>query len=161
MSKISRSALVKINYLTSTGLEKIRLELDFLKRHKRHDVAERIQKAREDGNVEENAEYEAALDEQALVENRIITLEEVLRKTLVIDEKSPHTVITLGSTVTVDIEGDVNEFTIVGKFEANPLQKRISDESPVGSMLIGAKVGEEKLVTTPANCFRCKVLNIK
>lgn len=162
MAKVSRVAKpVKSVYLTAEGLTEAQSELEFLKTTKRTQIAERIQRAIEFGDISENAEYDAALDEQALVEHRVAYLEEVLRDAKVITESSKKDFVVIGSTVVVDIDGSVDEFTIVGKHEANPAKKRISNESPVGTALLGAKAGEEVEVVTPIVRYKCKVLKIK
>lgn len=148
-------------YLTAEGLKDAHKELDFLRTSKRIQIAERIQKAREFGDISENAEYDAALEEQALVENRIGFLEEVLKDPKIISEKHKTDFVVIGSTVMVDMEGGVDEFTIVGKVEANPSKKKISNESPLGTALLGARVGEEVEVATPIVKYMCKVLKIK
>lgn len=163
MAKLQRvAALKKDAYFTQEGLESTKNELVFLKKVRRVEVADRISGARDIGDIAENAEYEAALDEQALVEKRIEELEEVLRHAKVIDKtlEKPEIVI-IGSTVRVEMGGEVDEFTIVGKVEANPLKKRISNESPVGSALLGAKKGEVVEVATPIVRYKAKVLDIK
>lgn len=162
MAKIDRSAkIVKKIYLTPQGLEDAKSELEYLKTTKRSQIAERIQRARDFGDVTENAEYDAALEEQALVENRIIHLEEVLGNAEVINEKPSNDFVVIGSTVKVEMDGEIDEFEIVGKIEANPSKKKISNESPLGSTLLGAKVGEVIEVVTPIVKYKCKVLNIK
>lgn len=161
MAKQTRVA-EKTTYLTAAGLDEVKQELGFLKKTKRVEIAERIQRARDFGDLAENAEYEAALDEQALVENRVEELERVLRSAKVI--KTPESesgIVVIGSTVRVEMDGQDDEFTIVGRVEANPAQKRISNESPVGSALLGAKIGEEVEVATPIVRYKCKVLEIK
>lgn len=161
MAKQTRVA-EKTTYLTAAGLDEVKNELNSLKKIKRVEIAERIQRARDFGDLAENAEYEAALDEQALVENRIEELEKVLRNAKVI--KSPEKasdIVTIGSTVKIEMSGETDEFTIVGRVEANPAQKRISNESPVGSALLGAKVGEIVEVATPIVRYKYKVLEIK
>jgi transcription elongation factor GreA len=161
MAKQTRVA-EKTTYLTATGLDEVKQELSFLKKTKRVEIAERIQRARDFGDLAENAEYEAALDEQALVENRIESLESTLRSAKVI--KTPEVqsgIVVIGSTVKVEMDGETDEFTIVGRVEANPIQKRISNESPVGSALLGAQVGETVEVATPVVRYKCKVLEIK
>lgn len=161
MAKQTRVA-EKTTYLTAAGLDEVKQELGFLKKTKRVEIAERIQRARDFGDLAENAEYEAALDEQALVENRVEELERTLRSAKVI--KAPETesdIVVIGSTVRVEMDGQNDEFTIVGRVEANPAQKRISNESPVGSALLGTKVGEEVEVATPIVRYKCKVLEIK
>lgn len=162
MAKISRVVKsVKSVYLTAEGLKEAQSELEFLKTTKRAQISERIQRAIEFGDISENAEYDAALDEQALVENRIAYLEEILRDAKVISEVVKKDFVVIGSTVTVDMDGSIDEFTIVGKPEANPAKKRISNESPMGIALLGAKMGEEVEVVTPIVRYKCKVLKIK
>jgi transcription elongation factor GreA len=163
MAKVLRAVSArKSTYFTASGLENTRRELDFLKKTKRAEVADRISRARDLGDLAENAEYEAALDEQALVENKIEELEGVLRNAKVISEpQGGSEIVMIGSTVKVEMGGEIDEFTIVGKVEANPIKKKISNESPVGSALLGAKVGEEVEVATPIVRYKAKVLEIK
>lgn len=148
-------------YLTPKGLEEARLELDHLTTTKRAEIAERIQTARDFGDIAENSEYDAALNEQALVENRIAYLEEVVSHAKLISENQQNDIVVIGSTVKVTMDGETDEFTIVGKVEANPAKKRISNESPVGQALLGARVGEVVDVATPIVRYKCKVLEIK
>lgn len=149
-------------YLTSQGLVETRQELSFLKNQKRLEVADRIQSAREVGGMEENSEYNAALDELNSVEVRISELEKVLRDAKVIKhEESTENIVTLGSVVKVEMDGEEDEFTIVGRVEANPSKKRISNESPVGTALLGAKKGEIVEVATPIVRYKCKILEIR
>lgn len=148
-------------YLTANGLAEAKSELEFLKTKKRTEVAERIQQAREFGDTLENAEYDAALEQQALVENRIIYLEEVLKNAKVISEKKESNFVIIGSTVAIETEESVDEFTIVGKMEAAPAKKMISNESPLGTALLGAKVGDIVEVKAPIVNYKCKVLKIR
>ncbi len=161
-NKISRSiqSANKV-YLTSHGLEESRSELEFLKNSKRSQIADRIQKAREFGDISENAEYDAALDEQALVENRIVYLEDVLKNAKVIDRVSKSDFVVIGSTVQVEMDGEIDQFTIVGKVEANPAKKMISNESPLGSAILGAKMREVVEIATPIVRYKCKILQIR
>jgi transcription elongation factor GreA len=154
--------MVKTIYLTADALTTLKGELKFLQKEKRTEVSERIKRAREMGDLSENAEYEAALDEQALLENRIVYLEDTLRSAKVIKngDKIQNEVV-IGSTVVVDIGGKKDEFLIVGRVEANPLKKKISNESPMGKVLIGSKIGEIKEVKTPTVSYSVKVLEIK
>jgi transcription elongation factor GreA len=151
----------KSTYVTSSGLEEIKKELQNLKSVKRLEIAERIQKAREYGDLSENSEYDAALEDQNLIENRIAELEETLKSIKVIAAKHTNDFVVIGSTVKVEMDGEIDEFTIVGRVEADPSKKRISNESPLGSVLLGTKVGEEVEVTTPIVRYKCKVLDIK
>lgn len=161
MIKDSRSIRSANNtYFTLGGLQEARLELDFLKTIKRVEASERILKAREFEDIEESSEYQSALDEQALIEHRIADLEESLRSPKVIAQNQNSETITLGSTVKVNIDGKINEYTIVGKVEADPTKKRISNESPLGASLMGLREGEKTQVTTPAFKYEAKVLKI-
>lgn len=148
-------------YVTAEGLAEAHEELRDLKKVKRLEIAERIQKAREFGDLAENSEYDAALEEHAIVEKRIAELEETLKGAKVIDNVTKSDFVVIGSTVVIEMEGEVDEFTIVGSVEADPSKKKISNESPVGAALLGAKVGESVEVTTPIVRYRCKVLEIK
>jgi len=148
-------------YFTPKGFKEAEEELDFLKNAKRAQVSERISQARDFGDLDENAEYDAALEEQGLIENRITYLEEVLKNAQMISETSGSDFVVIGSTVKVEMDGEIDEFTIVGKIEANPSKKKISNESPVGEALLGAKVGELVEVATPIVRYKVKVLEIK
>lgn len=148
-------------FVTVTGLATALAELEYLKKTRRGEVVERIQRAREFGDLEENSEYDAAMDEQALVENRIAEIETTLKDAKVVAKKAANDFVVIGSTVVVEMDGEKDEFTLVGKMEANPAQKKISNESPVGSALLGARVGEKVEVSTPIVKYTCKVLAIK
>lgn len=162
MAKITRhNRSQKQIFVTSHGLEETRAELEFLKKTKRQEVADRIQRARDFGDLSENSEYDAAMDEQALIENRIVYLEDVLKSAKIISKTPKSEFVVIGSTVKVEMEGEIDQFTIVGRVEANPAKKLISNESPVGSALLGAKAGEVIEVATPIVRYRCKVLEIK
>lgn len=163
MSKIQITSkrLSKGVYLTSKGLSDARAELEFLKKTKRFQIAERIQQAREYGDLTENSEYDAALEEQNLTENRIGELEDILKGARVIEKKHAAEFVVIGSTVKIEMDDGIDEFTIVGRVETDPSKKRISNESPLGLALLGAKKGEEVEVTTPIVRYKCKVLEIK
>lgn len=163
MAKVNKSytKTIKNTYLTSNGLSEARAELEFLKKTKRVQIADRIHQAREFGDITENSEYDAALEQQALVENRINDLENILKSAKVITEAQSSDFVIIGSTVRVEMEGEIDEFTIVGRVEADPSEKRISNESPLGSALLGVKVGETVEVTTPIVRYKCKVLEVK
>lgn len=149
-------------YLTLEGLQKARQELSFLKTTKRDEIAGTIALAVEMGNLEENAEYDAALSEQSMVENRIFELEQIVREAKIIKHDTNSSgFITIGSTVVLKMDKDVEEFTIVGSIEANPAKKMISNESLVGSALLGRRVGEEAQITTPRYSYKCKILEIR
>jgi transcription elongation factor GreA len=138
--------------ITPEGLEKLKEEIEYLTTEKRREVAERIKEAREFGDISENAEYDDAKNEQALLEARIAQLEERLRRAIVIDEKEVGTdEVTVGSIVHVKDQksGDSQKFQIVGSTEADPLEQKLSNESPIGKALIGRKRNDVVTVEVP------------
>ena len=154
----------KKNLLTYAGLKKLEDELHDLKVVKRKEVAEKIKEARGQGDLSENAEYDAAKEEQGEIESRIVQLENLLRNAEVIDEDVlKMDVVNLGSKVTVlDVEFDEEmEYTIVGSTEADPMNGRISNESPLGMALLGQKVGATVMADTPDGEVAFKILNIQ
>ncbi len=154
----------KKNILTYAGLKKLEAELQDLKVVKRKEVAEKIKEAREQGDLSENAEYDAAKDEQRDIEARIEELEKILKNAEVVDEDVVDLdKINVGCKVVVlDMEFDEElELKIVGSTEANSLKNMISNESPVGQALIGGKVGDVVDVETQAGVVQYKILDIK
>ena len=154
----------KKNLLTFTGLKKLEEELHDLKVFKRKEVAGKIKEAREQGDLSENAEYDAAKDEQRDIEARIEEIEKILKNVEVVDEDEVDLdKISVGCRVKVyDIEFDEEmEFSLVGSSEANSLKGKISNESPVGKALIGAKVGDVVEVETQAGLIQYKVREIQ
>ena len=150
--------------MTYVGLKKMEQELENLKTVRRKEVAEKIKEARGQGDLSENAEYDAAKEEQGEIESRIIQLENLLRNAEVIDEDVlKMDVVNLGSKVTVlDVEFDEEmEYTIVGSTEADPMNGRISNESPLGMALLGQKVGATVMADTPDGEVAFKILNIQ
>lgn len=150
--------------LTPSGLQKLEEELDNLKTVKRKEVAERIKIAIGYGDLSENSEYEDAKNEQAFIEGRIITLEKMLRNARVISEEDVNTdIVSIGSTVRVkDLElGEELEFTIVGSAESDPLENRISNESPVGEALLGKAKGDVVDVNVPAGVIKYQIIDIQ
>ncbi|NLP43518.1 MAG: transcription elongation factor GreA [Peptococcaceae bacterium] len=149
--------------LTLDGLKKLEEELEILKTQKRREVADRIKQAIEFGDISENSEYDDAKTEQAFIEGRIITLEKMLRNAKVIDDCEGKDQVSLGSTIVLkDIEyGDEEEYTIVGSAEADPAVNKISNESPVGSAVLGQKKGSVIEVTVPAGVLRYQILDIR
>ncbi|MDD4843486.1 MAG: transcription elongation factor GreA [Anaerotignum sp.] len=138
--------------LTYDGLKKMEEELENLKIVKRKEIAEKIKEARGQGDLSENAEYDSAKEEQAEIEARIVVLEKMLRNAEVIDDDDvSHDVVSLGCTVELyDVEFDeVMTYTIVGSAEADPMNGRISNESPVGRALLGHPTGERVNIETP------------
>ena len=154
----------KKNILTYEGLKKYEEELQDLKVVKRREVAQKIKEAREQGDLSENAEYDAAKDEQRDIEARIEELEKILKNAEVVDEDEVDLErINIGCKVKIlDVEyNEELEYKIVGSTEANSLKGKISNESPVGKALIGTKVGDVISVETPAGVFQYKVLEIQ
>lgn len=151
----------KNTYLTPKGLSEAKAELEYLKKTKRLQIAERIHQAREYGDLAENSEYDAAMEEQALTENRIAELENILKSAKVIANQHNNEFVVIGSTVRIEMDREIDEFTIVGRVEADPAKKRISNESPLGSALLGGKKGETVEVTTPIIKYKCKILEVR
>lgn len=146
--------------LTQDGLKRLEDELENLKSVKRREVAERIKVAIGYGDISENSEYEDAKNEQAFIEGRIITLEKMLRNARIINsEEIDLETVSIGSTVVVeDLEyGDTMEYTIVGTAESDPLNNKISNESPVGKAIIGKKKGTTVEVSVPAGIIQYKL----
>lgn len=157
-------AAEKKNIMTYEGLKKLEDELQDLKVVKRKEVSQKIKEAREQGDLSENAEYDAAKDEQRDIEARIEELEKILKNAEVVAEDEVDLdKINVGCVVKVfDVEFDEEiDFKIVGSTEANSLQNKISNESPVGSALIGKKVGDVVIVETQAGTVEYKVLGIE
>lgn len=147
-------------FLTQEGLRKLKEEYKELTDVKRKDITERISKAREFGDLSENSEYDTARDEQSFTEGRILEIEEILKHSSIISEKIKHTIVEMGSKVKVDVGGKKDEFSIVSSIEANPSEGKISNESPVGRALLGAKVGDVVKVTSSVTSTY-KVLEIR
>lgn len=156
-----RSKLDKQIFVTKQGLKKLKNEYMDLVGKVRQQIALRIQKARESGDLTENAEYEAAREEQAVVEGRILELDDILKKAQVVNKAEKCKVITLGCKVKVKLEEQEDEFEIVGAEEADPLSKKISHESPLGKALLGKKPGDKVLVEAPAGKITYVILEIK
>ena len=150
-------------FFTPEGLEKIENEIEYLKTVRRKEVSERIKVALGYGDLSENSEYDEAKNEQAQVEERIAKLEMMVRNAKIIDEKDLNTdVVNIGSNVKVreldTMEED--EYTIVGSAEADPLEGKISNESPVGSKLIGNRVGDVVEVEVPDGIIKYEIYGI-
>ncbi|MBE3588550.1 MAG: transcription elongation factor GreA [Thermoanaerobacteraceae bacterium] len=149
--------------LTVEGLKQLERELEELKTVRRREVAARIKQAIEFGDISENSEYEDAKNEQAFIEGRILTLEQMLRNARVIDDHAGTDEVTLGSVVLLkDLEyGDEVEYTIVGSVEADPGAHKISNESPVGRAIMGQKKGSVVEVAVPAGLLKYQILDIR
>ncbi|MBD8015767.1 transcription elongation factor GreA [Microbacterium sp. APC 3898] len=149
--------------MTAAGKQKLEDELDFLKTVKRKEVVERIKVARSFGDLSENSEYDSAKEDQAFVEGRISTLESMVRNAVIINEnESNKDIVRLGTTVTfIEVpDGDKESYTIVGSAEADPLEGRISNDSPIAKSMIGRTIGENVKVLTPGGEMEIKILSI-
>jgi transcription elongation factor GreA len=141
---------MEAHFLTPEGKERLEQELEFLRKVRRPEVAEHIRLAREDGDLSENAGYDAAKEEQAHVEGRIMTLENILKNAQIIENNNHSDIVVVGSSVTVQEDGyDPETFHIVGSAEVNPMQGRISNKSPLGQALLGRSKGDNVEVNTP------------
>ena len=144
-------------FLTPEGLKKLEEELEYSRTVRRQDVAQRLRAVLQEQDILENAEYEDAKNEQAFVEGRILTLEEILKNVAIIEEGGPTDRVGIGSRVTVAEEGGEPEtYHIVGSVEADPKRGRVSNQSPLGKALLGHRVGDEVIVNVPDGviCFR-------
>ena len=160
----SVKGVVKLWLLTQEGYNKLEEELEYLKTVKRKEVAERLKVAISFGDLSENAEYDEAKNEQAKLEEQILKLDEKLRKAVIIDESQIDLdIVMVGSIVKLydfDFDEEI-EYSIVGSAEADPFEGKISNESPVGKALLGARVGEVVEVQVPDGANKFKVLDIR
>ena len=150
--------------LTPEGYEKLKQEIARLSTERRREVADRIRVAREFGDISENAEYDDAKNEQAMLEHKIAQLEERLSNARVIQSRDVDlSVVSVGAKVRLrDVDANQTvEYTIVGSAEANPSELKLSNESPVGRAIIGKKKGETVEVTAPRGSLKYKILDIK
>jgi transcription elongation factor GreA len=150
-------ALTKQEFvLTAGGIQTLKEELAQLTTTKRADIAERLKEAKADGDLSENAMFDAARDEQGFVEGRISEIEHILKHSKLIEVSNKGTV-GLGSTVHVELENGKQRYVIVGSTEANPDEGRISDESPIGKALLGKKPGDKIEITVPSGVITYKI----
>lgn len=149
-------------YLTKDGLEELKKEHEELSKIKRPEVLERVSQARSMGDLSENAEYVAAREELSFIDGRIDELEELLKQVVMINEnaKNINHIVKLGSKVTVNIKGKKESFMVVGEWEADPTEKKISHESPLGKALLGKKVGEAVEVEAPAGRIQYSIVAV-
>ncbi|RCW52680.1 MULTISPECIES: transcription elongation factor GreA [Halanaerobium] len=150
--------------LTEEGFEKLENELEYLETEKRREVAKRIKVAREFGDISENSEYDDAKNEQAFVEGRIQEIKNMLNNAHVVkDEEVTDKKVNLGTTVMLhDLDSDEKiSYTLVGSAEADPLNYKISNESPIGKAILGHAIGDEVTVETPAGKVDYEIISIK
>jgi len=146
--------------LTKTGFEKLKQELEDLKTKTREEILKRLNQARAMGDISENSAYSAAKEELNLVDGRIAEVEEILKNAEVVESNNDKTTVQLGSSVVVEIDGKKEKFEIVGEFEADPLNKKLSHTSPIGKALTGKKVGDWIEVDVPAGKIKYKIVEI-
>jgi len=147
--------------LTQKGFNDLQLELEDLIKNKKSKAIDRLSKARSMGDLKENSEYTAAKEELALVEGRIQEINNVLSNAEVTLMYKAGNKIEIGSTVTVDINGQKDTFQIVGEFEADPMNKKLSQNSPIGQALIDKKIGDLIEINIPAGKIQYKIVEIK
>ena len=149
----------EIVFLTKEGLEKLKVELEELTKVKRLEIANRIKSARDMGDISENAEYDAATQEKSFVEGRINELEEILKNAKVSAAKKD--IVYVGAKVTLRIDGEEEVYHIVGVPEADPMQRKISQESPLGSAMLGKKIGDKIQYEAPVGKLTYTILKIE
>lgn len=148
-------------FLTEDGLKKLASELDMLKNTKRKEISERIQEAKELGDLSENAEYVEAKNDQAFVEGRILEIESILKYATIIKQKNkPNGKIQIGSKIKIEDDENTKEYYIVGSNEADPAQGKISNESPLGQAFLGKKIGDIIEISVPSGIKKFKVIAI-
>lgn len=147
-------------FLTQKGLTDLQKEHEDIVKVKRPEVVERLAAAREMGDLSENAEYTAAREELAFIDGRIEELELILKQAVVIEDHHGDKMVSLGSQVTLKVGGKQEVFTLVGEWEADPQQKTISHESPLGKALMGKAVGEDVEVEAPAGKMVYTIISI-
>jgi transcription elongation factor GreA len=150
------------NFITKQGLEKLKKDLEYLKTVKRQEIAQSLQKAKELGDLSENAEYSQAKEAQSFNEGRISELEEIIKNTTTIKKAINNGgIVQIGSTIEIE-NGKINrEYTIIGSEEADPVNGRISNESPLGRAFLGKKLNDEVEIETPGGKIRYRILKIK
>ena len=149
-------------YVTAEGMQNLKDELTYLTTTKREELSAKLEAAIAQGDLKENADYHDAKEEQGFAEARVRDIEDILRRAQIIDDNGPTDIVRVGSTVTVSEEGYDEEetYNIVGAAEANPAEGRISNESPIGQALLGARKGQIVRVNTPGGNIEFTILSI-
>lgn len=149
-------------YLTKEGIKKVKTDLEYLENTKRKEIANRIQEAKELGDLSENAEYADAKNEQAANEGKVLDLKNVLKNAVIIKKTKSNGVVNIGSIITAEDENsNQKEYEIVGSQEANPSTGRISNESPIGNAFLGKKENDTVEFQAPKGIIKFKILQIK
>jgi transcription elongation factor GreA len=169
---MAQAGLVRLNeegpmeekvHVTPEGLAALQAEYDDLVNNRRPAIIRTVALAREEGDLRENSGYHAARHDQTMIEGRIRQLEDMLKRVEVIDADAAAKsggLVRLGTTVTIEIDGDRETYTIVGSVESNPLEGRISDKSPWGQALLGSKVGQTVNIQTPTTVLKARVVSV-
>ena len=148
--------------VTREGLERLKEELDYLKEVRRPEIAAIVAEARSHGDLRENSAYDAARHDQMMNERRIADLDQLFRNAVVVDDATiSNGAVRIGSTVTIDFDGEEEQYTIVGAIEAKPTEGKISNESPIGKALLGKRPGQIANVPTPAGSTAVKILRVE
>jgi len=147
--------------LTKQGYDSLQKEYQDLVKNKKPQTVDRLQKARGMGDLSENSEYTAAKEELAFVEGRIREIDEIINQAEVIESPRNNNYVEIGNIVTVELQGKTEQFQIVGEFEADPMNKKLSNTSPIGQALMDKKVGDLVEVTIPAGKVQYKIVEIK
>jgi len=156
--------MAESNYLTRDGAERLKKELAELKGPAREALAKRLRSAIQQGDLSENADYHAAKEEQGFLEGKIQELERILKDVTIIEDKErDSSIVDVGSRVTIEEEGNglLDTYFVVGPKEADPMNGRISFESPIGKALMGQKVGEQISIETPNGVIKMKIVKIE
>jgi len=150
-------------YLTREGEEELRKELKELIEVRRPDLAQKLKEAVAQGDLKENANYHDAKEKQAFIEGRIQHIEAILRNATIVENSGPSDEVRIGATVVIREDGtdEDEEYKIVGSAEANPRERKISHESPIGSALLGKKKGKKVKVETPGGLIKFKIIDVK
>ena len=147
--------------ISKEGLKKLEAELEELRTAKRQEVAERIHAAMQFGDYSENSELEQAKNDQAFLEGRIMTVEQMVKNAEIIDDREHHDIVEVGSHITIETNGEKEQYQIVGSAEAAPAEGRISNESPIGKALIGHKKGDLVRAAVPRGEVELKILAVR
>ena len=148
-------------YVSAEGLEKLKAELEDRRNKVRKEIAERIFAAKELGDLSENFEYHEAKDSQALNESRVMELESMIKDSVIVEQKSGGTTISLGNSFVAELDGKKRNFEIVGSNEADPIAGKISNESPLGQAFLGHEVGDKVEIAVPSGSIVYKIVEIK
>jgi transcription elongation factor GreA len=149
---------MKESYISKEGLEKLKVELEEFRTAKRPEVIDRISRARDQGDLSENAEYHEAREDQGFIEGRIQEMEYIIKNAILIKSDKKYDVVEIGATVEATCDNGMKvKYTIVGHTEADPAKGKISNESPLGKAFIGKSVGHEFELSIPAGTMKCKI----